>query len=201
MHKKFSSKTKPHNQKHTKIGVNMKKFIAVFISMMISFSFAQTFENSGVQKETDDFTGATTCSQTIVGQLDGQEIGISFSTSNPGATVMAIGFYTDDPVYNLFTILPEETIMFRFYGEINEVFTYALDASDTQTEYTGWYQFALTEMSMEEIEILNYYEERIRIRLNGSNQNMDFDFPIDWRIAFANEFLRECIPDTGWQGT
>jgi len=179
----------------------MRKFFMVFMLVISGFVFSQDFENTGVMKETDDFSGDTTCSQTLVGVIDGNEVGISFSTSNFGSTVMAVGFYTSDPVYNLFSILPEESIMFRFYGEIDEVFQYPLGASDTESEYLGWQQFALIEMAPEEIEILLYYEERVRLRMNGSNQNLDFDFPINWRIAFSDGFLRECLPKDDWQNS
>lgn len=176
----------------------MKKFIVVLM-VLFGVAFGQRIDDSGVVRETDDFTGEVTCTQIVSSFVDGSQMGLGYSVSSNGYGLFSLGFYTDDPVYNLFGVMSGDAVLFRFYGDIDEVFGYSVVATDSDVDFPGWQQFVLIELSPEEFEILMMYDDRVRVRLDGSQGTLDFDLPFEWKEAFRAGLLVECLPRS-WEG-
>jgi len=183
----------------------MKKFFVLFV-LVFGFAFGQSFEDWGVERQTDSFEGYTLCSQTILGTIDGMDVGITYSNTDRAdlPSVLAITVQTNDPIYNIYGPLTGEQVRVKFENDsVSEIFDLSIGQMDTEINGSSWVQYILVPFSdgTESLELLTYFEGEVTVRLDGDNYAHDFVLPADWRAAFASGFLMECAPRTDWESS
>jgi len=181
----------------------MKKFFVLFV-LVFGFAFGQSFENWGVERETDSFDGFTICSQTLIGEIDGVEVGVTYANADQGLpSLLTIAVVTEEPVFNIYGPVSGEQVRVKLSNdETTEVFDLSIGQLDSEISGGNWFQFIIVPFeSVSSLEVMTYFEGDVMIRLDGSNYNYDFVLPEEWRAVFASEFLLECAPKTDWESS
>ena len=164
--------------------------IRFFVSFLMVFGFAFA-QNSGVQRDTDDFTGETSCMQSI--REDDYAIVLANFNEDPDSVSWFIFIEDNYEVpFTPFGSSSTESVMVKYEGEIRDLEYFSVDTSVLRNGNLE--QIVLLPMSASYMQSILFSEGPVDVRLDGDNYNFDFRFSEETRLLFRTEFFMECLP-------
>lgn len=170
-----------------------KRLVFAFIAALAFTALAQ-FSNTGVQVETDEFEGTTTCTQLVVHTAHNDYLTLGAVREDNGTLGLMVGRYAirqDEKVFNTFGPIDGDEVLFRFSDD--EVIRFPVREVSSEPNSVSWQEAALILVEPDFLRRLFTSAEDVRFRLSPpSGSNYDGTLAAGF-LNQLTEFLEECL--------